>query len=42
MAADLGRVGLNALLATGLSAVYFVVPWAFLGRITRQRASDAS
>jgi RDD family len=31
MAADVGRVVLNALLATALSAGYFVVPWAFLG-----------
>lgn len=38
MAADVGRVGLNALLATGLSAVYFVVPWAFLGGSPAQLA----
>jgi uncharacterized RDD family membrane protein YckC len=29
--ADLGMVVLDALLATGLSAAYFVLPWALLG-----------
>jgi hypothetical protein len=38
MAADAGRVALNALLATGLSAGYFVVPWAFLGGSPAQLA----
>lgn len=38
MAADVGRVVLNALLATGLSAGYFVVPWAFLGGSPAQLA----
>lgn len=31
VAADLGRVLVNALVATGLSAGYFVLPWAALG-----------
>lgn len=31
VAADLGRVVLDALLATGLSAAYFVIPWALSG-----------
>ena len=31
VAADLGRVVLDAVLATGLSAAYFVLPWALLG-----------
>jgi hypothetical protein len=38
MAADAGRVVLNALLATGLSGAYFVVPWAFLGGSPAQLA----
>ena len=38
MAADVGRVVLNAVLATGLSAGYFVVPWAFLGGSPAQLA----
>ena len=38
MAADIGRVALNALLATGLSAAYFVVPWALLGGSPAQLA----
>jgi uncharacterized RDD family membrane protein YckC len=31
VAADRGRVVRDALLATGLSAAYFVIPWALLG-----------
>jgi RDD family len=31
VAADPGRVVLDALVATGLSAAYFVIPWALLG-----------
>lgn len=31
VAADLGMVVLDAFLATGLSAAYFVIPWALLG-----------
>ena len=38
LAADVGRVGVNALLATGLSAGYFVVPWAILGGSPAQLA----
>jgi hypothetical protein len=38
MSADVGRVVLNALLATGLSAAYFVIPWAFLGGSPAQLA----
>jgi RDD family len=38
MTADVGRVVLNALLATALSAGYFVVPWAFLGGSPAQLA----
>jgi RDD family len=38
LAADTGRVVLNALLATGLSVGYFVVPWAVLGGSPAQLA----
>jgi hypothetical protein len=38
LAADTGRVVLNALLATGLSAAYFVVPWVLLGASPAQLA----
>jgi hypothetical protein len=38
LAAETGRVVLNALLATGLSVGYFVVPWAVLGGSPAQLA----
>jgi hypothetical protein len=38
LAADSGRVVLNALLATGLSVSYFVVPWMLLGASPAQLA----
>jgi RDD family len=38
LAADPGRVVLNALLAAGLSAAYFVVPWVLLGGSPAQLA----
>jgi RDD family len=38
LAADTGRVVLNALLATGLSAAYFVAPWVLLGASPAQLA----
>jgi RDD family len=38
VAADMGMVVLNALLGTGLSAAYFVVPWALMGGSPAQLA----
>jgi hypothetical protein len=38
LAADSSRVALNALLATGLSVSYFVVPWVLLGGSPAQLA----
>jgi uncharacterized RDD family membrane protein YckC len=38
VAADLGMVVLDAVLATGLSAAYFVLPWALLGASPGQLA----
>jgi uncharacterized RDD family membrane protein YckC len=38
VAADLGRVVLDALLATALSAAYFVLPWVLLGASPGQLA----
>jgi hypothetical protein len=38
VAADAGRVALNALVAAGLSACYFAVPWALVGGSAAQLA----
>lgn len=38
LAADLGRVLLDAIVATGLSAAYFVIPWVLVGGSLAQLA----